>query len=66
MVNLSLGCAQFGMNYGFTNTRGKVGQDEVREIIDLAIKNNIHSFDTAQSYGNSEKVLGNFFQNLRI
>lgn len=60
MVNLSLGCAQFGMNYGFTNTRGKVGQDEVGEIIDLAIKNNIHSFDTAQSYGNSEKVLGKF------
>ena len=60
MVNLSLGCAQFGMNYGFTNTRGQVNQDEVGEIIDLAIKNNIYSFDTAQSYGNSEEVLGKF------
>ena len=60
MVNLSLGCAQFGMNYGYTNTRGKVNQDEVGEIIDLAIKNNINSFDTAQSYGNSEEVLGKF------
>tara|TARA_B100000401_G_C52813038_1_gene724974 strand:+ start:1887 stop:2759 length:873 start_codon:yes stop_codon:yes gene_type:complete len=60
VVNLSLGCAQFGMNYGFTNTRGQVNQDEVGEIIDLAIKNNIYSFDTAQSYGNSEEVLGKF------
>ena len=60
MVNLSLGCAQFGMNYGYTNTRGKVNQDEVGEIIDLAIKNNINSFDTAQSYGNSEELLGKF------
>ena len=69
MVNLSLGCAQFGMNYGFTNTRGKVDQDEVRKIIDLAIKNNIYSFDTAQSYGNSEEVLGKFLpksKNIKI
>ena len=57
MVNLSLGCAQFGMNYGYTNTRGKVNQDEVGEIIDLAIKNNIKCFDTAQAYGNSEQII---------
>ncbi len=69
MVNLSLGCAQFGMNYGYTNTRGKVNQDEVGEIIDLAIKNNIKSFDTAQSYGNSEEVLGKFlpkYENIKV
>ena len=47
MINLSLGCAQFGMNYGYTNTRGKVNENEVGEIIDLVIKNNINSFDTA-------------------
>ena len=69
MVNLSLGCAQFGMNYGYTNTRGKVNQEEVGEIIDLAIKNNIKNFDTAQSYGNSEEVLGEFlpkYKNIKI
>lgn len=69
MVNLSLGCAQFGMNYGYTNTRGKVNQEEVGEIIAFAIKNNIKNFDTAQSYGNSEEVLGEFlpkYENIRI
>jgi len=69
MVNLSLGCAQFGMDYGYTNTRGKVNQDEVGEIIDLALKNNIVNFDTAQSYGNSEEVLGKYlprYKNIKI
>jgi len=69
VINLSLGCAQFGMNYGYTNTRGKVNQDEVGEIIDLAIKNNINSFDTAQAYGNSEEILGKFlpkYKNIKI
>lgn len=63
MIKLSLGCAQFGMNYGFTNERGKVDEDEVKKIIDYAIANDIKNFDTAQSYGNSEEVLGKFIKN---
>ncbi|AIQ95507.1 aldo/keto reductase [Prochlorococcus sp. MIT 0604] len=60
MVKLSLGCAQFGMTYGFTNSKGKVLDKEVEKIIDYAILNDIKSFDTAQSYGDSEEVLGNY------
>ncbi len=60
MVNLSLGCVQFGMDYGFTNTKGKIKDNEAGEIIDLALRNNISNFDTAQSYGNSEEILGRF------
>jgi len=59
-VKLTLGCAQFGMNYGYTNQNGKVDEEEVANIIDYAFKNNINNFDTAQSYGNSEEVLGKF------
>ncbi len=60
MVQLSLGCAQFGMNYGYTNKIGKINHEEVGKIIDFAIENNINTFDTAQSYGDSEEVLGKF------
>ncbi len=60
MVQLTLGTAQFGMNYGFTNTRGKLNIEEVGEIINYAVENGINNFDTAQAYGDSEKVLGEF------
>ena len=60
MFNFSLGCVQFGMDYGFTNLKGKIKDNEAGEIIDFAFKNNISNFDTAQSYGNSEEVLGRF------
>tara|TARA_Y100000589_G_C27067335_1_gene593884 strand:+ start:209 stop:1081 length:873 start_codon:yes stop_codon:yes gene_type:complete len=59
-MKLTLGCAQFGMNYGYTNKKGKVDENEVGKIIDYAIENDIKNFDTAQSYGNSEDVLGKF------
>ena len=35
-MKLTLGCAQFGMNYGYTNQNGKVGEEEVANIIDYA------------------------------
>ena len=57
------------MDYGYTNTKGKVNEDEVREIIDLAIKNNINCFDTAQAYGNSDEILGKLLpktENIKI
>ncbi len=64
MVQLTLGTAQFGMNYGFTNTRGKLNIEEVGEIINYAVENGINNFDTAQAYGDSEKVLGEFLSDL--
>ncbi|MDC3164360.1 aldo/keto reductase, partial [Prochlorococcus sp. AH-716-F13] len=50
--------AQFGMNYGITNIKGKIKQQEVKRILEIATKNDINFIDTAQSYGNSEKVIG--------
>lgn len=55
---LALGTVQFGLNYGISNSKGQTTQDEVRRILDLAIKNNINLLDTASAYGNSELVLG--------
>ena len=56
---LILGTAQFGQNYGITNAIGKVPEAEIKSIFRNARLNQIHTLDTASSYGNSEQVLGN-------
>ena len=62
-TKLCLGTAQFGMNYGITNQMGKPKDNEIDLIIESALKNNIIYFDTANSYGNSEIILGNKLKN---
>ena len=56
--NLCLGTVQFGLPYGITNQTGQVTQDEVKRIIELCERYQIRSFDTAQAYGDAEKILG--------
>ena len=56
---LILGTAQFGQNYGITNVTGKVSEVEIKSIFRNARSNQIHTLDTASSYGDSELVLGN-------
>ena len=58
-MKLCLGTAQFGMDYGVQGDR-KTNADEVYEILKCAIDNGIDLVDTAPSYGEAEKVLGNF------
>ena len=60
MLKIVLGTAQFGLDYGITNVEGKVEFEEVLAIKEYAIKNGITIVDTAQNYGNSERVLSNF------
>jgi aryl-alcohol dehydrogenase-like predicted oxidoreductase len=55
---LGLGTVQFGLSYGISNTGGQTSKEEVRRILDLALKNNITTLDTASAYGNAETVLG--------
>ncbi len=58
MSKLSLGTVQFGLNYGVSNKNGKVKYEEVKKILELAKNSNIELIDTAISYGDSEKVIG--------
>lgn len=59
MVNkLAIGTVQFGLNYGISNSTGKVAESESTEILNLALLNGIETIDTAEGYGNSESVLG--------
>ena len=58
MNKLALGAVQFGLDYGVTNSEGKVQIEEVKSILECAKENSINTLDTAASYGNSEEVLG--------
>jgi aryl-alcohol dehydrogenase-like predicted oxidoreductase len=55
-----LGTVQFGLEYGINNHSGKPGIATVTSILDLAFENGIHLLDTAEAYGNSQEVIGEY------
>ena len=57
-MRLSLGTAQFGMDYGITNTQGQVPRSEVGAMLRLGKSVGIDTLDTAIAYGESEACLG--------
>ena len=57
-MKLALGTAQFGLDYGISNTQGQVCPAEVNKILNIAQQHNINTLDTAPAYGNSELVIG--------
>ena len=59
MNKIILGSAQFGSDYGISNSTGKVDESEVIKILKKAHENDIFFIDTAINYGDSEYVLGN-------
>lgn len=63
---LALGTAQIGMPYGIANKTGKPDLINAENIIKAASNGGIQEFDTAQAYGESEKVLGSVFDSLNI
>lgn len=59
-MKLALGTAQFGLNYGISNSEGRTSTADVEKILKLANKFGVDTIDTAASYGCAEKVLGQF------
>ena len=57
-MKLALGTAQFGLDYGISNTFGRINKQEIQKILHIALENDIDLLDTAQSYGQSEEVIG--------
>ncbi len=55
---LAIGTAQFGSDYGISNTTGKVSLRQIEEILTTAESHGIKKIDTAISYGEAEKSLG--------
>lgn len=59
---LCLGTAQFGLDYGIANKRGKIPKDEVFKILEYAANAGIDMLDTACLYGDSERLIGEFIR----
>jgi aryl-alcohol dehydrogenase-like predicted oxidoreductase len=57
-VNIGLGTAQFGLDYGISNQDGQTSPGEVARILEVARTHAIRVIDTAALYGSSEEVLG--------
>lgn len=55
---LALGTAQLGMSYGIANRMGKPDNEAASKIVQIAWNSGVRFFDTAQAYGDSERVLG--------
>ncbi|MFT4090603.1 MAG: aldo/keto reductase [Asticcacaulis sp.] len=57
-ATLGLGSAQFGCDYGISNPRGRVAEDEVRQILSYAADCGIRTIDVAPYGGDVERILG--------
>ena len=57
-----LGTAQFGLNYGISNTTGQIPENQVFEILEESLISGIDVLDTAYAYGNSELMIGNYIK----
>jgi aryl-alcohol dehydrogenase-like predicted oxidoreductase len=64
-LSMVLGTAQLGMPYGIANKDGKPNGEGALEIVAEAWDRGIRFFDTARAYGDSEKVLGRCFKEIR-
>lgn len=62
LERICIGTAQFGMNYGISNSGGQTPKKEVFKILDFAQKNQITWLDTAENYGNSQSILGEYLK----
>ena len=56
--SICIGTAQFGQVYGITNQESAVDKREADLIFNIASRNGINTVDTAQDYGESEKIIG--------
>jgi aryl-alcohol dehydrogenase-like predicted oxidoreductase len=56
---LAIGTAQWGLDYGTTNTSGRLEDSVVQCLLDSMRANDISHLDTATSYGDSELRIGN-------
>lgn len=57
-----VGTAQFGMDYGVSNTQGKTDKLEVDRILDYLNSSGVKYLDTAPVYGDSHRVISNYLK----
>jgi len=59
-----LGTVQLGMDYGITGKTDKPSESYAYEILNTAIKNGVNTLDTANNYGDSERVIGKWLSSI--
>ena len=57
---LILGTVQFGLDYGINNSDGQPSFKKVKDILDFAYLKGIRLLDTAESYGDSQRIIGDY------
>lgn len=57
-MKIAIGTAQFGLDYGISNSLGIVSDDEIGNILSLCLIKGVDTIDTAMAYGNSETRIG--------
>lgn len=62
MVQLIMGTVQLGIDYGINNKFGKPSMKKSFEMLDYAYHNGISILDTANAYGDSEKIIGSYIK----
>ena len=59
-MEIILGTANFGNNYGLLHRESILKKDEIFTILRSCAKVNVKRIDTAVTYGNSQKILGDY------
>lgn len=62
-MKLILGTVQFGLDYGINNSQGKPSFKTICNILDIAFDNKVKYLDTAEAYGDSQEVIGEYHGN---
>jgi len=57
---LVLGTVQMGLDYGINNKNGKISENNAIEILEYAFNQGIRVIDTAETYGTSHQVIGQY------
>jgi aryl-alcohol dehydrogenase-like predicted oxidoreductase len=63
---LAIGAAKFGFAYDYLNNTSSLSKKTAYKILDTAVDFNINTIDTAQGYGNSEQVIGDYLRKRTI
>ena len=65
-MKLALGTVQLGLPYGIANRSGQPDEAQAQAIVQTAWDQGLRHFDTAQAYGDSERVLGRCLERLGL
>lgn len=65
LSRLSLGAVQLGMAYGLSAENEKPSEEAAFALLDRAAELGINNIDTANNYGDSEKVIGRWIKKRR-